>query len=53
MYSSYGINPTLTTTRVASSAIWTIIAAILAVIGGIVLYFTFLSKKNEGKFTKK
>lgn len=51
MYSSYGINPTLTTTRVASSAIWTIIAAILAVIGGIVLYFTFLSKKNEGKFT--
>lgn len=30
--------------------IWAIISAILAVIGGIVLYFTFLSKKNEGKF---
>ena len=53
MYSSYGINPTLTTTRVASSAIWTIIAAILAVVGGIVLYFTFLSKKNDDrKLTK-
>ena len=31
--------------------IWVVISAILAVIGGIVLYFTFLSKKNEGKFT--
>lgn len=30
--------------------VWTIISAILAIIGGIVLHFTFLSKKNEGKF---
>ncbi len=51
MYSNYGMSSTLATTKVASSAIWTIIAAILAVVGGIVLYFTFLSKKNEGKFT--
>ena len=29
--------------------VWIIIAAI-AFIGGIVLYFTFLSKRNEGKF---
>lgn len=29
--------------------IWIIIAAV-AFIGGIVLYFTFLSKRNEGKF---
>ena len=35
----------------ASGMIWVVISAILAVIGGIVLYFTFLSKKNEGKFT--
>ena len=31
-------------------AIWIIIAAVIAVIGGLVLYFTFLSKRNEGKF---
>ena len=35
----------------AGSAVWTIIAAVLAVVGGFVLYFTFLAKKNEGKFT--
>lgn len=31
--------------------IWSIIALIVAIVGGIALYFTFLSKKNEGKFT--
>ena len=30
--------------------IWIIIAAVLALVGGLVLYFTFLSKKNDGKF---
>lgn len=30
--------------------VWTIISAIVAVIGGIVLYFTFLKSKNEGRF---
>lgn len=35
----------------ASNAIWGIVAFVLAVVGGLVLYFTFLSKKNEGKFT--
>jgi hypothetical protein len=30
--------------------IWTIIAIILAIIGGILVYTLFLSKKNEGKF---
>lgn len=34
----------------AWSAIWTVISLILAIVGGIVLYFVFLSKKNEGKF---
>ncbi len=35
----------------SANSIWVIVAAVLAVIGGIVVYFTFLSKKNEGKFT--
>ena len=51
MYSNYGLISPARASTIASSAIWTIISAILAVIGGIVLYFTFLSKKNEGKFT--
>ena len=33
-----------------ASLVWVIISAVLAVVGGLVLYFTFLSKKNEGKF---
>jgi len=40
LFSSFGTNSVIA-----------LICAILAVIGGIVLYFTFLSKKNEGKFT--
>ena len=35
----------------ADSSIWIILSAILAVVGGILVYFLFLSKKNEGKFT--
>lgn len=34
----------------ADAGIWTIISAVVAVIGGIILYFTFLKKSNEGKF---
>ncbi len=30
--------------------VWGIISAVVAVIGGFVLYFSFLSKSNEGKF---
>ena len=55
MHYTYGIDfadiSTTTATKAASGMIWVVISAILAVIGGIVLYFTFLSKKNEGKFT--
>jgi len=36
---------------IASNAVISLVCAILAVIGGIVLHFTFLSKKNEEKFT--
>ena len=35
---------------VASAAGWTIAALVIALIGGIVLYFTFLARKNENKF---
>lgn len=36
---------------VADGAVWIIVSLVLAVVGGIVLYFTFLSKKNETKYT--
>ena len=51
-YNTYGtknFNNAINST--ANAAIWMGIALILAIIGGIALYFTFLSKKNEGKFT--
>ena len=53
MYNSYGVSPTIldSSPKFAASGIWTIVSVILAIIGWIVLYFTFLSKKNEGKFT--
>ena len=55
-YSGYGSNPAMNSLLRSSSAstgnsVWIIISAVVAVIGGIVLYFTFLSKKNEGKYT--
>ena len=55
MYGSYyGSGATSSLAKTASMvqgvAIWAIVSIILAVIGGIVLYFTFLSKKNENKF---
>lgn len=34
----------------ADAGIWMIISAVLAVVGGIVLYFTFLKKSNNEKF---
>lgn len=46
--SSYARSSTMAS---MDSSIWLIIAAVLAVVGGFVLYFTFLSKRNEGKFT--
>ena len=35
---------------IIGSSVWMIIALILAIVGGILVYFLFLSKKNEGKF---
>ncbi len=33
------------------NAVWLIVSLIIAVVGGILIYFLFLSRKNEGKFT--
>ena len=53
MYSSL-TNSSSSLTRAANSAdtlgVWMIISLVVAVVGGIALYFTFLSKKNDGKF---
>lgn len=48
MYGSKGLSTVANAN--AASAIWMIIAAVLALVGGILIYFLFLSKKNEGKF---
>lgn len=55
MYSTYNLGSsslTSTANNAAASGIWTIIAAILAVVGGILLYFLFVRAKSEpkGKF---
>ncbi len=45
---SYSSTPTLFS---SGNGVWIIISLVLAIVGGIALYFTFLSKKNEGKYT--
>ena len=57
MYSSsyYSNSNSLLNSSAVSNAVgasvWIIISLILAIVGGILVYFLFLSKKNEGKFT--
>lgn len=34
-----------------NGSVWLIVSLVLAIVGGILVYFLFLSKKNEGKFT--
>ena len=52
LYSSSSLNSvSKAADSMAVLGIWSIIALIVAIVGGIALYFTFLSKKNEGKFT--
>ena len=36
---------------VGASAVWSIIALVIAIIGGICLYFTVFSDKNKEKYT--
>ena len=50
MYSSSYSRSLLSSSDVVNSSIWLIVSIILAVVGGILIYFLFLSKKNEGKF---
>ena len=50
MYSSSYSRSLLSSSSAQSSSVWIIVSIILAVIGGILIYFLFLSKKNEGKF---
>lgn len=50
--STYGRSYNTTSSLMPSgNYIWIIISVVVAVIGGIALYFTFLAKKNEGKYT--
>lgn len=42
---------TSTLNSAIGSSVWLIVSIVLAIIGGILVYFLFLSKKNEGKFT--
>lgn len=50
MYSDfYTTTPPVTTTSVDST--WMIISAVLAIVGGIVAYILFVSKKNNGEYT--
>lgn len=37
--------------RTAGSIVWAIVSIVLAIVGGLLIYFLFLNKKNEGKFT--
>lgn len=50
MSSSYYSRSLLSTSDAVNSSVWLIVSIILAVIGGILIYFLFLGKKNEGKF---
>ena len=47
MYSSSYLK---TASNIADISVWLIISVVLAIVGGILVYFLFLSKKNEGKF---
>ncbi len=38
-------------TSAVGSTVWIILSLILAIVGGILIYFLFLNKKNEEKFT--
>lgn len=48
---NYGYDGLTTTTTTNSVGIWMIISAVVAIIGGICLYFTVFSKSNEKKYT--
>lgn len=52
MYNGYGVTTSASygAGMGTGAMIWTIVSAILALIGGIVLYFTVFANKNEDKY---
>ena len=53
MYYNYDIRSSGVMRQVEGVGIWMIISAVIAVMGGIVIYFMFLTKDNEKKLTGK
>lgn len=51
MFSSSKAYSTASLNSAIGSSVWLIVSLVLAIVGGILVYFLFLSKKNEGKFT--
>lgn len=50
MYSSSYYSSHSNLNNLADASVWIIVSLILALIGGILIYFLFLNKKNDGKF---
>ena len=48
--SSYYYPSYATSSSVDGATIWIVVSAVLALVGGIALYFTVFSKGNDGKF---
>ena len=51
MYGTRSYITSSTTNSLIGSSVWLIVSLVLAIVGGILVYFLFLNKKNEGKFT--
>ena len=51
MFSSKAYSTSSTLSSAIGSSVWLIVSIVLSIVGGILIYFLFLSKKNEGKFT--
>ncbi len=51
MYGSSSSLYSSTASAAVGNAVWLIVSLIIAVVGGILIYFLFLSRKNDGKFT--
>lgn len=51
MFSSKAYSTSSSLNSAIGSSVWLIVSIVLAIVGGILIYFLFLNKKNEGKFT--
>lgn len=47
---TYGSSSVTSLNGAVGNAVWIIISLVLAIVGGLLIYFLFLNKKNEGKF---